>query len=151
MTQSEKYQRAWACFEQAHGYIAASARQAVEWAVDQGIIQLPEIDPVHLAAQQMARALREEIAIDANGRRYRKNHAIHVTVDGVQLSLWAGLETAPREHMEMAFTQRREQIVGDCVQLKTDVDVYNEKHPNREPIDLVLDFTDDVAEREVSL
>ena len=48
--------------------------------------------------------------------------------------------------MERAFGQRRKQIVGDCVQLKTDVDVYNEKHQENEPIPLVLDFTDDVTE-----
>ena len=32
------------------------------------------------------------------------------------------------------------------MQLKTDVDVYNDKHVENEPIPLVLDFTDDVAE-----
>jgi len=40
--------------------------------------------------------------------------------------------------------------VGDNVQLKTDVDVYNDmvkgKHP---PIQLVMDYTEDVAERQV--
>lgn len=48
--------------------------------------------------------------------------------------------------MERAFGQRRKQIVGDCVQLRTDVDVYNDKHVGEAPINLVLDFTDDVAE-----
>lgn len=33
---------------------------------------------------------------------------------------------APHDHMEKAFAQRREQVVGDLVQLKTDVDVYND-------------------------
>ncbi len=51
--------------------------------------------------------------------------------------------------MEKAFAQRREQIVGDNVGLKIDIDVYNEmikgKYP---PIQLVLDYTEDVAERE---
>jgi hypothetical protein len=45
---------------------------------------------------------------------------------------------------------RREQIIGDNVQLKIDVDVYNDmirgKHPE---IQLVLDYTDDVAERQI--
>jgi hypothetical protein len=49
--------------------------------------------------------------------------------------------------MQRAFTQRREQIVGDCVQLKTDVDAYNDMNKNAEPIQLILDFTDDVDER----
>ncbi|WP_161494534.1 hypothetical protein [Caulobacter sp. B11] len=49
--------------------------------------------------------------------------------------------------MQRAFIQRREQIVGDCVQLATDVLVYNEMNTNVEPIQMVLDFTDDVTER----
>jgi hypothetical protein len=57
---------------------------------------------------------------------------------------------ASHEHMEKAFAWRRERIVGDNVQLKTDVDVYNDmvkgKHP---PIQLVMDYTEDVAERQV--
>jgi hypothetical protein len=51
--------------------------------------------------------------------------------------------------MEIAFQQRRNQIVGDCVQLKRDVDSYNENRLPPQPIQLVLDFTDDVAEREI--
>ncbi len=54
---------------------------------------------------------------------------------------------APRQHMEKAFQQRREQIVGECVQLKTDVDVYNDINTHEEPIQLILDFTEDVEER----
>jgi hypothetical protein len=56
---------------------------------------------------------------------------------------------APHEHMEKAFTQRREQIVGDNVQLKIDVDVYNDINLGKRPeIQLVLDYSEDVAERQ---
>ena len=56
-----------------------------------------------------------------------------------------GLRLIP---MEKAFGQRREQIIGDCVQLRTDVEVYNDMNSGKHPaIQLVLDFTDDVAER----
>jgi hypothetical protein len=48
--------------------------------------------------------------------------------------------------MERAFAQRRQQIVGDCFQLRTDVDVYNDNHLGGSPIQLVLDFTRDVEE-----
>lgn len=56
-------------------------------------------------------------------------------------------QTAPREHMQRAFVQRREQVVGDLVQLATDVDAYNDMHKDAVPIQLVRDFTDDVEER----
>ena len=49
-------------------------------------------------------------------------------------------------HFQKSFAQRRHQIVDDCVQLKTDVDVYNDKRNPAEPIQIPLDFTLDVAE-----
>jgi hypothetical protein len=53
--------------------------------------------------------------------------------------------------MEKAFAQRREQIVGDCDQLRTDVDAYNDMNRGKQPeIQMVLDFTDDVAERQLA-
>jgi hypothetical protein len=48
--------------------------------------------------------------------------------------------------MERAFAQRRQQVVGDCHQLRIDVDVYNDRHPEDTPIQLVLDFTRDIEE-----
>ena len=65
---------------------------------------------------------------------------------GRQFTLWADIDTAPRAHMERAFAQRRQQIVGDCYQLKTDVDCYNDSHPAEHPIQIILDFTKDVEE-----
>lgn len=106
-----------------------------------------EIDPYDKLSEDMARALREEYATDALGRRFRKNHAVRVTKGGVQLTMWAMLEAAPRQHMQKAFIQRREQIVGDCVQLATDVEVYNDMHKDQPPIPMLFDFRDDVAER----
>jgi hypothetical protein len=55
---------------------------------------------------------------------------------------------APREHMQGAFIQRRNQIIGDCFQLKVDVDVYNNLNADQPPLPLILDFTDDVKERQ---
>jgi len=95
----------------------------------------------------MSRALREEYATDSMGRRYRKNHAVRVTKGGVQHTFWAILGHAPRDHMQKAFIQRRKQIVGDCVQLATDVEVYNEQNADQPPIPMLLDFRDDVEEQ----
>ena len=53
---------------------------------------------------------------------------------------------APHTHFVKSFAQRRQQIVGDCVQLKTDVDVYNEKRTPVVPIQVPLHFTLDVME-----
>ncbi|WP_191057512.1 hypothetical protein [Geminicoccus harenae] len=146
-TRNEQLQRAWREYERANGHLPASARDASMWAVQNGLIPLPEVDPYDVLADAMSRALREEYATDRKGRRYRVNHAVRVTRRGVQYTMWAVMQAAPREHMQKAFTQRREQVVGDLVQLATDVQVYNEMHKDAEPIQLILDFNCDVEER----
>ncbi len=147
MTKTEQLQQAWHKFKQHNGHLPVSAREASIWAVQNGLVSLPEVDPYDVLADDMARALREEYARDKQGRRYRVNHAVRVTRRGVQYTMWAVLPTASRDYMQRAFTQRREQVVGDLVQLATDVDVYNDMTEGGEPIQMVLDFTADIEER----
>jgi hypothetical protein len=149
-TKVEQLQKVWHKFDAERSHKPTSAREAVEWAVREGLLHLPEVDPYDVLAGQMSQALREEYAEDEQGRRYRVNHAVRVTKAGVQYTFWGVMGFASHDHMERAFTQRREQIIGDNVQLKTDVDVYNDLNRGKRPqIQLVLDYTEDVAEREV--
>lgn len=145
-TQAEEFQRLWREYEAERNHAAASTREVVDWAIRERGLALPRIDLRDILASQMARALREEYGTDSKGRRFRVNHAMRITKDGVQLTMWGILGHAPHEHMQRAFTQRREQVVGDLVQLQIDVEVYNEQS-SKAPIQLVLDFADDVAER----
>lgn len=144
---NEVFQKVWRLYENEHGHIPASAREAVIWGHEKGMIAVPEIDPFDVLAGDMARALREEYNVDEQGRRYRVNHAVKVTKGGVQHTFWATMGFAPRAHMQRAFLLRREQIVSDCVQLKTDIEVYNDMNKLEPPIQLILDFTSDVDER----
>jgi len=146
-TQAEMFQSLWKEYEEEKDHAPASARVVVEWAVRERGLRLPRVDPRDVLAEQMSRALREEYATDAMGRRYRVNHAIRVMKDGVQTTFWGIMGFAPRGHMQRAFTQRREQVIGDLVQLTIDVEVYNDQNPLEKPIQLVLDFKDDVDER----
>ena len=146
-TKNELLQKAWHLYEQENERAPATAREAAVWAVQENLLTLPTIDPFDVLADEMARALREEYATDSQGRRYRVNHAVRVTRGGVQYTFWAALGYAERSHMQRAFVQRREQIVGDCLQLKIDVDVYNDMNAEEEPIQLELNFTNDVLER----
>jgi hypothetical protein len=149
MTKTEKLQQIWHKYETDHGHLPMGTREAVDRAIADGLLEEPHVDPRDLLAQQMAAALREEIQTDDQGRRYRVNHAVRVTTNGVQQTFWATLGFAPHDHMVRAFAQRREQVIGDMVQLKTDVDVYNDLNKGKRPeIQLVLDLTDDVAEKQ---
>ncbi len=48
--------------------------------------------------------------------------------------------------MEIAFQQRRRGIVGDCKQLKSDVDSYNQNFNSAAAIQVIFDFTEDLEE-----
>lgn len=146
-TYNEQLQRVWHLYEKEHGSIPSRLQDALKWGVTNGMLKLPEYDPYDKLADDMARALREEYATDKLGRRYRVNHAVRVNKSGVQYTFWAIMGDAPREHMQKAFIQRREQIVGDCVQLATDVEVYNDRNKDQPPIPMLFDFRDDIAER----
>ena len=61
--------------------------------------------------------------------------------------LWIDIDEAPRQIMVKSAVMRREQVVGDMVQLYLDLDHYNRKNPNQEAIKLPTDLTEDVKER----
>ncbi len=98
--------------------------------------------------------MRESYLTDDNGRPVRKLHAARFhqkDKEGkeTQMTLWADIDTADKAFMEVAFQQRREQIVGDCRQLKTDVDYYNTRRPKDQVRQPCFDFTDDMEESEM--
>src|ERR1700756_590117 len=107
-TRNELLERLWKRYENEHDRLPASAREVIEWAVSEKLIELPEIDPFDILAGQMASALREEYATDAKGRKYRVNHAVRVSKNGVQTTFGAIMGFAPREHMQRALPRHRE-------------------------------------------
>ncbi len=67
-----------------------------------------------------------------------------------QSTLLGDIRSAPRQHMRVAFQQRRQQVVGDCRQLKADVDSFNENRSADAPIQMIFDFTLDLEELEAA-
>lgn len=119
-----------------------------EWAYRNGLHKPNVKTVIDIIAADIAQVFREEYRIDRHGRRYRAKHARRDKSGNKTLSLWADLDdpNAPHSHFVKSFAQRRQQVVDDCVQLKTDVDVYNDKRTPAEPIQVPLDFTLDVME-----
>lgn len=121
-----------------------------EWAIQHGLFRPAPRDVVKICREALAESLRQEKRVDDKGRRYRAKHSVRTSVGGTQLSLWADIDRAPRSFMEKSFGQRRKAIVDDCFQVKQDVDHYNDEHSTAEPIQIVLDFSEDVAEMEAA-
>lgn len=150
MTHNEEMQKIWKQYIDAGMTTPTSARDVAAWAIENRLWSPKPVDVIAQCAEDLSKALREEYRTDKLGRRYRAKHAVRVNSEGKQLTLWSDIDTAPRAHMEKAFAQRRQQIIGDCHQLKIDVDCYNDARLSDPPIQLVLDFTMDIAELEIT-
>lgn len=132
---------------EAGGEWPATTREIAFWAMNNKLWEPQRGKILDICAEQLAHAMREEYITDLQGRKVRAKHAARIS--GTQQVLWDDIRTASRKHMQTAFQQRRQQIVGDCRQLKLDVDSYNENKNDGKPIQLMLDFTLDIAEAEL--
>ena len=124
----------------------ATAATIARWMIKTGRWKQHGAALVRLCARDIAKAMRDEYYTDPQGRRVRLNHAARMKGRGADETgmLWDDIRTAPRKFMEIAFGQRRLQIVGDCKQLSTDVDSYNENGPKGPELRMLWDFTDEI-------
>jgi hypothetical protein len=131
----------------------ATARHLAAWAIREGHWKPHAKNLIGQCAGEIAAAMRQEYYTDPQGRRVRKKHAFRATTemaDGTeeQLYLWIDVTDAPHEQVEMAFQYQRKLIVGDCKQLKTDVDSYNDNNSGGHYVEVSFNFGDDMAEAE---
>lgn len=122
--------------------------EVAAWAYREGLHKPNATAIIDLIARDIAQVFREEYRVDSRGRRYRAKHAVTEKRGNRTLSLWGDMDdpSTPHQHFIKSFAQRRNQVVNDCVQLATDVDVYNEKRKPAIPIQVPFDFTLDVEE-----
>jgi hypothetical protein len=149
MTYSEQLQKIANDYFGSHDGLA-STRDIAKWAIDSGRWSPQRGSMLDQCAEELSRAMREEHITDAQGRSVRAKHAARIKQGEKQITLWADIRRAPREHMARAFQQRRRQILGDCRQLKADVDSYNENRIPNNPIQVIFDFTLDLQELEAA-
>jgi len=128
----------------------AAAKTMAAWAIRNGKWKLPDSAAITKCAEDLGNAMREEYMTDKKGRRVRVLHPASIRRGKEQYTLWDDIRTAPREHMKLSFQQRRRAIVGDCRQLKTDVDSYNDYHTDAAPLQVEFDFKMDLAEWEAA-
>jgi hypothetical protein len=124
----------------------ATAKTIARWMIRHKKWSRGDSTMIDLCARDISKSLREEFHTDPQGRRVRTNHAAKLPIGEEQLTFWHDIRVAPRPFMERAFRQRRNQIVGDCVQLDTDMGSYNDNSSKDNPIVTLWDFTDDVLE-----
>jgi hypothetical protein len=134
-------------WKKATGNIEIDMHLVADFAVKRGW-PLPEpVSALDRLAKEFSQAAREETRQDTQtGRPYRVYHAYPSDSVG-QGMFWIDIDEAPRKIMVKSAVMRREQVIGDMVQLWLDLDHWSRKNPNEEPIKLLTDVTPDVQER----
>ena len=135
-------------YVEAGGAWPATARDMAGWAINNKKWVASPSALINRCAEDLARAMREELIRDPQGRAVRAKHVAQIQKDGDQFMMWADIRTASRDHMAAAFQLRRQQVVGDCRQLKNDVDSFNDNRSPVDPIQMSFDFTLDLIELE---
>jgi len=121
--------------------------QVAEYAAGRGWPLPPPISGIDRLAREFSMAAREETRRDAvSGLPYRVYHAF-VPAEHGQGVLWMDIDEAPRQVMVKTAVMRREQVIGDMVQLFLDLAHWSRVNSDQEPIPLITDVTEDVQER----
>ena len=149
-TYVKQMQKIVAEYRLAGGSWPAQSKDIAAWAIRTGRWELPDSAAIRQCSEDISRAMREEYFTDPKGRRVRLKHPVSLKRGAEQLVLWDDIRTAPRQHMLMAFQQRRQQIFGDCRQLKKDVDSYNDRNADQPCIQIVFNFIRDLEEDEAA-
>lgn len=145
-TYNKQLMRIVASYRGSHDNRPASAREIAHWAYSRGLWEPQAGDLISRCVDELSRAMREEYIVDAQGRSVRAMHVARREVDGHQIPIWDHITTASRAHMLIAFQTRRRQVLGDCRQLKTDVDSYNDNRSLDRPIQVSFNFGVDLEE-----
>lgn len=149
-TKHQNYQKQIRYYKDVTGEKEVDLKKVAEWMISKGAEPPTPKTPVELLAKELSSALREETRYDGTtGRPYRANHAVHDLLSGGMR--WFDIdENPPRKKMHMSLMKRREQMVGDGLQLSLDADHWNSSNPNEQEIQIPLDFELDVQIRKMA-
>ncbi|EMT5437148.1 hypothetical protein WMR10_002725 [Stenotrophomonas maltophilia] len=147
-TKNQRLQKLIQHYRDETGNESVDMHEVAKFAADRGYPLPKPKSALDRLAEELSSAAREEVRHDkVTGKPYRANLAVVQWVNGQQMTLWHDIDVAPRRVAHKAFVQRREQMVGDAVQLTLDVTHWNSVNAEDEPIVMPMDFTDDVQWR----
>lgn len=150
LTKAEQMQQFVRLYREETGEVDVNPPRLAEYAVKKGWAPPKPSSPIEILARQFADAMRVEVKTDGStGHPYRVNHAY---VPRGQATLWFDIDdpNTTRSKMQISLINRREQMVGDGLQLTFDADHWNATHAQEEPIKMALDFTEDIEERKAA-
>jgi hypothetical protein len=148
MTKKQEMQAIIRRFREHSGKASVSMHEVAEWASRMGWPLPKPKSAIDRLAEMFSSAAREEYRTDdVTGHPYRVNMAVTQWQGKDQLTLWTDIDQAPRHIAHKSLFQRREQMIGDALHLTLDTMHWNRINPGEEPIQMLLDLTDDVSWR----
>ncbi|MEW6405430.1 MAG: hypothetical protein AB1649_26865 [Chloroflexota bacterium] len=130
------------------GKIEVDMHDVAEFAIKKGHKAPAPESPVDRLAKIFSKTAREEMRYDkTTGQPYRGYHSVKTAHGSTQLHFWFDIDEATRPQILMSLIARRQQMVGDGVQLTLDAQHWNNIHPGDDPIQIPMDFTEDVEWR----
>jgi hypothetical protein len=133
-----------------------TAREIAAWLLHEKKCQPTPQEAIDILTRHVSRAMRGQFSIDPDGRKVRQKHAVRRNIEnsggGVMLqTFWQDMELATPQFMYESFQQRRGTLADGAWQLDQDVTSYNKFHNKGAPLQIMLDFRDDVEERKMFL
>ena len=152
MTKNKERQNLIRYYKEVTGKTEVDMKDVAKFAMGQGWKMPEPVSPLDRLAKEFSQAARDEIRYDnKTGKPYRANHVIIHQQGEEQLRLWIDIDEASRKPMVKSLMMRREQMIGDGLQLSFDMDHWNNINPTEEPIFIPMDFTEDIEERKNAL
>jgi hypothetical protein len=130
------------------------SREFSAWLIHQRLWEPPIKTQMDILMRELGAALRAQTMI-VDGRKVRRKHCVRRKIGmkedkPLYQTVWADIDVATPQFMEASFHQRRDGLVNKACQLNNDVYYYNEYKNPAEPIQMLFDLTDDVADRQHS-
>jgi hypothetical protein len=150
-TYKEQLRIIWKQYREEVSGSPADLKDVAAWAIQKRLWTPRPIDLQASFAGDLADALRDEKRIDEKGREYRANIPVRTTPkNGPPLFVWADIDDAPHSHVVKSIQQERRSIASDCYALAMKAEHYNDAHPDKEPIQVHLNFEEDVEEAKIA-
>jgi hypothetical protein len=142
MTKREQLLRIRDGYRAAHNNEPASAREMADWAVAQEMYKLPVFATARRCAEELADVMRQDHMMVDGGRRVRTMHSW----TSEQRTLWDHIRTITRDNMKLSMALKRNGMVGEVKQIKTDLDFFNDLHADEAPLQMSFNFERDLAD-----
>ena len=119
-----------------HGVEEIDIDRATDWAIETGRYQRDPISRKQQCRQDMLKALQRQKYKDPQGREVRAHHAVTMTWEGEQLTLFVDARIAKPAVMKQVFEQNYERIVNDVKRHCIEKESYDDNNPYGEQLPL---------------